>query len=99
MVCLTPSPCKKACHDLAKWLSHYLYFFSLLFFSGLTIQGWSARKYHMTKHHRVTGHSQVMSHDQVTWEHGKIVHRPYSSCISSVRNLIGTPSSSSCQLG
>ena len=29
---------------------------------------------------------------------GKIVHRPYSSCISSVGNLMGTPSSSPCQL-
>ena len=57
------------------------------------------RKYHMTKYHKVTGHSQVMSHDQVTWECGKIVHRPCSSCISSVGNLMGTPLSSSCQLG
>ena len=31
-------------------------------------------------------------------DHGKIVHRPYSSCISSVGNLIGTLSSSPCQL-
>jgi len=31
-------------------------------------------------------------------DHGKIVHRPYSSCISSVGNLTGTPSSSPCQL-
>ena len=30
--------------------------------------------------------------------HGKKVHRPCSSCISSVGNLIGTPSSSPCQL-
>ena len=30
--------------------------------------------------------------------HGKKVHRPYSSCISSVGNLMGTLSSSSCQL-
>ena len=29
---------------------------------------------------------------------GKIVHRPYSSCISSIGNLTGTPLSSSCQL-
>ena len=29
---------------------------------------------------------------------GKIVYRPYSSCISSVGNLMGTPSSSPCQL-
>jgi len=30
---------------------------------------------------------------------GKIVHRPCSSCISSVGNLTGTLSSSPCQLG
>ena len=29
---------------------------------------------------------------------GKIVHRPCSSCISSIGNLTGTPSSSPCQL-
>ena len=26
------------CHDLANWLSHYLYFFSFLFFSYLQLQ-------------------------------------------------------------
>jgi len=30
--------------------------------------------------------------------HGKIVYRPYSSCISSIGNLTGTLSSSPCQL-
>ena len=30
---------------------------------------------------------------------GKVVHRPCSSCISSVENPIETPLSSSCQLG
>jgi len=34
------------------------------------------------------------SHDEC----GKVVHRPCSSCISSVENLIGTPSSSPYQL-
>jgi len=29
---------------------------------------------------------------------GKIVHRPCSSCISSIENLTGTPLSSPCQL-
>jgi len=38
--------------DLAKQLSYYLYFFSFLFFSGLTTQGWSVRKYYMTKSHK-----------------------------------------------
>ena len=34
----------------------------------------------------------VMSHDEC----GRIVHRPYSSCISSVQNQIGTLLSFSC---
>ena len=53
-MCKTQYP---GCHDLVKWLSYYLYFFSFsfLFFSRLTTQGWSMRKYHVTKHHRVTG--------------------------------------------
>ena len=42
--------------------------------------------HHMTSHDR--------SHDR----HGKVVHRPYSSCISSVENLTETPLSSLCQL-
>jgi len=40
----------------------------------------------------------VLSHDGLHGEYGKTVHRLYSSCISSVQNLIGTPSSSLCQL-
>ena len=35
----------------------------------------------------------MMSHDRC----GKIVHRPCSSCISSVENLMGTLLSSLCQ--
>jgi len=35
-----------------------------------------------------------MSHDR----HGKVVHRPCGSCISSVENLTGTLLSSFCQL-
>ena len=42
----------------------------------------------------ITVTSQVMSHDN----HGKVVHRPYSSYISSIRNLMGTLLSSFCQL-
>jgi len=41
---------------------------------------------------------RVMSHDKLHNEYGKVVHRPCSSCISSIENLMGTPSSSSCQL-
>jgi len=36
-----------ACYDLAKWLSHYLYFFFFLFLFGLTIQESNMGKYHM----------------------------------------------------
>jgi len=34
------------CHDLANWLSHYLYFFSFLFL--FTTTRWSTGKYHVT---------------------------------------------------
>jgi len=61
--------------------------FSFLFLFGLITQGRSVGKYHMTM-------SQSQSHD----EHGKIVHRPCSSFISSIKNLTGTLSSSLCQL-
>ena len=37
----------------------------------------------------------MVSHD----EYGRVVHRSYNSCISSVQNPIETPLSSSCQLG
>jgi len=38
----------------------------------------------------VTVTSQIIrSYD----DHGKVIHRLYSSCISSIQNLIGTPSS------
>jgi len=55
-------------------------------------------KYHMTNithHSHMSGYHMVMSHDKC----GKVVHRPCSSCISSVQNPIGTLSSSPCQLG
>ena len=43
---------------------------------------------------KVTGSHHMISHDEC----GKVVHRPYSSCISSIENLMGTPLSSPCQL-
>jgi len=46
---------------------------------------------HMTG---VTMSHHIMSHDRC----GKIVHRPCSSCISSIENLTGTLLSSFCQL-
>jgi len=63
------------CHDLAKWLSHYLYFFLFLFlffsFLGLTTTRWSVGKYDVTLSQchngmmdgHVTGHSHSVSHD------------------------------------
>jgi len=66
------------CHNLTKQLSHYLYFFSFSFSFGLT--GRSVGKCHMTN---ITHIQDVMSHDG----HGKIVHRPYSSCISSIQKI------------
>jgi len=43
--------------------------------------------------------SHMMSHDESHDRHGKTVHRPYSSYISSIENLMRTLSSSPCQLG
>ena len=48
-------------------------------------------------HGHMTGSHSVISHDESHDRHGKIVHRPCSSCISSVENLTGTLSSSPCQ--
>jgi len=46
----------------------------------------------------VTSVTQSQSHDRKSHDRcGKIVHRPCSSCISSVENLTGTLSSSLCQ--
>jgi len=47
--------------------------------------------------HKCHSHSHMISHDGSHDRHGKVVHRPCSSCISSVENLIGTLSSSLCQ--
>jgi len=49
---------------------------------------------HITESHSITSHDVTYgSHDR----HGKVVHRPYSSYISSIENLIGTLLSSPCQ--
>jgi len=42
--------------------------------------------------------SQIMSHDKLHNKYGKVVHRPCNSCISSVKNLMGTLSSFPYQL-
>ena len=97
---------KVTCHDLAKRLSHYLYFFSFLFFSfilDLLHRGKCGKvlrhKYYivMITWQEVTASHHMISHNESHDRHGKIVHRPCSSCISSVENLTGTLSSSPCQ--
>jgi len=69
-------------HDLAKWLSYYLYFFFFFFYLGLTTQKrvWESVM------------SQV-SHNRSHDRHRKVVHRPYST-----ENLTGTLLSSLCQM-
>ena len=47
------------------------------------------------KSHVRTSHHMMESHDK----YRRVVHRPCSSCISSVQNPMGTLLSSSCQLG
>jgi len=48
-------------------------------------------------HSHMTGSYSVTSHDRSHDRHGKVVHRPCSSYISSVENLTRTLSSSLCQ--
>jgi len=77
---------------LERWLgktakSLFIFLFSFFFFWTYYIRR-SVRKYHITsvivtwnKYH------SIMSHDQVTWGCRKIVHRPCSSCISSIPEI------------
>jgi len=51
-----------------------------------------------TTHSHIIGYYSVTSHDGSHDGYGKTVHRPYSSCISSIQNPIGTLLSSPCQL-
>jgi len=80
-----------------------LFFFSFPFFFFLDLQhkdgAWESIMWLSIT--RVTGlwvtvrwRHMTKSHEN----HRKKVHRPYSSCISSVGKLMGTPSSSPCQL-
>jgi len=86
-----------------KWLSYYLYFF---FFSFLFLLSWtyyiegSMGKYYVisiTSQEVIVSH-HMTSHDGSHDRHGKVMHRPCSSFISSIKNLTGTLSSSLCQL-
>jgi len=99
---------ENTCHDLAKWLSHYLIF---LFFITRVEHGkvshdhHKATKYdqshrngHITQESQVTGHSmwqrnQLMDMRTV----GDKTHSHDSNCIYSVANLMGTLLSSLCQ--
>jgi len=67
-------PVDQYCYDLAKQLSHYLYFFSFFFFFffflfGLTTQERSTEKCYITNityYSHMSGCYSVMSHDEVT---------------------------------
>jgi len=77
---------------MAKSLFIFLFLF---FYLRLTIQKKvqkSVTSQVSHNHSYITGSHSVTSHDR----HGKEVHRPYSSCISSVENLTGTLSGSLC---
>ena len=65
---------------LAKWLSHYLYFFSFLFLLDYTRKK-CGKVLHVTCHR--TDITQIKSHDN----YGKVVHRPCSNCISNVQEI------------
>ena len=74
--CLILSLSLATCHDLAKRLSHYLYFFSFLFLFfliGLITTRWSAGKSHMTL-------SQY--HNSVMDGHRWSCHGSQSQCVT-----------------
>ena len=82
----------------AKSLFIFLFFFFFLFLFGLTTQERSVGKCYMTNiiyHSHMSRCHSFISHDEC----GKVVHRPCSSCISSVQNQIRTLLSSPCQSG
>ena len=75
---------------MAKSLFYFLFlYFTFIFLFGLTTQGRSTGKYYITMLYVTVIYQDVtrlcyiiMSHDKC----GKVVHRPCSSCISSVQN-------------
>jgi len=82
---------------MAKLLFIFL-FFSFPFFLSWTyyIEGSAGKCYAISITWSWSHH--MMSHDRSHDRHGKEVHRPCSSCISSIENLMGTLSSSPCQM-
>jgi len=88
------------CHNLAKIaksLFIFLFFSFLFLFILDLLHRRKCRKVSCHKCHTVTASHHMMSHDESHDRHGKIVYRLYSSCISSVENLMRTLSSSLCQ--
>jgi len=58
---------KAKCHDLAKQLSHFLFFFCfVLFYLVRSLLRWSIGKYHVTVTKSDIGHISVMSHKVTT---------------------------------
>ena len=84
---------------IAKSLFIFLFFYFILSWTYYT-EG-STGRCHITSvtvtWQEVTLSHHMGSHDGSHDRHGKLVHRPCSSCISSIENLIGTLSSSLCQ--
>jgi len=92
------------CHDLAKMAKSLFIFLFFFFLSWTYYTEGSVGKCYITSitsttviWQEVTVSYHMMSHDRSYDRHGKVVHRPYSSCISSIENLTGTLSSSLCQ--
>ena len=74
------------CHDLAKQVSYYLYFFSFSFLSFLIWTYYTRKKCRKVLHDNIACHSHISGCHKVTShdKYGKVVHRPCSSYISSV---------------
>jgi len=84
---------------MAKLLFIFLLFYFIFFYLELTTQEgvWeSVMSQVLYSCGYMTGSHGVMSHDGSHDKCGKVVHKPYSSCISSVENLMETLLSSSC---
>jgi len=82
-----------SCYDLAKQLSHYLYIYFFFFFSFI-LDLLHRREYRKVSQvivtwQKVTLSHHMMSHDRSHDKCRKVVHRPCSSCISSVKKSNG----------
>jgi len=89
-------------------LLFYFTFFSFLIWTYYTRKECGKVSHdNVAYHSHMSGCHKVISHNDVTRSYhimmsydkcGKVVHRPYSSCISRVQNQMETLSSSPCQL-